>query len=135
MRKDDSVGRFLRRSLITAVAASGLFVGVVVAAAALPTTTGRTLDSARSATVSPSLARPSAAIKSLGATKEGTRTTILSIYPPAAQSSSTPVTIVVSVTGKGSRSDRVSDLRLLHGRPGEYRSHEWSTRHFSSKRR
>jgi hypothetical protein len=121
------VGRLVRRSLITAVAVAGLFVGVVVAAAALPTTAGSPSKSASAATPSviqraPTLPRqsttngtstvrnvavsssfsPATSTESKGSVKERTRTAIVSIDPPAAQSSSTPVTIVASVTGKGS---------------------------------
>lgn len=115
------------RLLITAVAVPGLFVGVVVAAAALPSTAGNASESARTATPSvvqrvPTLSRHAKTngapmVRSVGfssaltpaiateknkkSTKEATRTAIISIDPPAAQSSSTPVTAVASVAGKG----------------------------------
>ncbi len=88
------MGRFLRRLVIAGVAVPGLFVGAVGVAAALPSTAGRAGAHASSVV-------PATATAIEPAVKEGTRTAILSIDPPAAQSSSTLVTIVASVTGKG----------------------------------
>lgn len=124
--------RSLRRLLITAVALPGLFVGVVVAAAALPSTAGGPAESVRTATpssiqriptsqrepktnqpktntqspvrnvgVSSSSTTATPTVKNKKSAKQGTRTTIVSINPPAAQKSTTSVTIVASVAGKG----------------------------------
>lgn len=121
------MGQLLRRLLIAVVAVPGLFVGVVVAAAALPSTAGSPSEAVRTATpsviqrvltshrlsqtnttstvrngaVSSTFAPTTATEKNKKLAKEGTRTTILSINPPAAQSSSTSVTVVASVTPKG----------------------------------
>jgi hypothetical protein len=127
MRKDDLVGRLLSK-LLVAVAVPGLFVGVVVAAAALPGAAVNPSESARTAApsviqrvptsvhqakgsrtsavrnaaaVSSSFSSAAATPKNKKLVTEGTRTTILSINPPAAQSSSTAVTIVASVTANG----------------------------------
>jgi hypothetical protein len=120
------VRRLLGRFVVTAVAVPGLFVGVVVAAAALPSTAGSPAESATVArpasvvhrvptshqaatntasaapkvTVSSSFA-PSISTAGVRAVKERTRTEIVSVNPPAAQNSSTAVTIIASVTGKG----------------------------------
>ena len=114
------MGGFLRRLLIAAVAVPGLFVGVVVAAAALPSTAGSPSEAAKTAiptshrqsktnststvrnsALSSSFTPAAATEKNAKSVKEGTRTTIISINPPAAQGSSTAVTVVASVTGKG----------------------------------
>jgi hypothetical protein len=119
--------RVFRASFVMAVAVPGLFVGVVVAAAALPTSASNPSQSAGTATPSavqraatarlrPTIdGKPSVRNVALSSSaspvtkqekskkpmKEQTSTTIVSINPPTAQGSTTSVTIVASVRGKG----------------------------------
>ena len=139
------MGRLLRRFLITGVVVPGLFVGVVVAAAALPSTAGSSSESATSATpavtqrvatshrqpktngtsavpnvaLSSSFATASAKEKTKKSAKEGTRTAIISINPPTAQSSSTSVTIVASVTRKGMGPDPTGSVTFAYYTVGQ----------------